>query len=134
MRLSQGKVEESEAFHRKALKQYQSTIRNRHHRTADVCHKLAQHCLRRDLFGDAMDFVAQALKVWYVDQEKYAPEIARTTFLKAKLHFASGDEQNATALFRKAISMRCKLRPNAGEDEKSLQEEDFDEVVTFWSR
>ncbi|KAJ3541339.1 hypothetical protein NM208_g4656 [Fusarium decemcellulare] len=74
VRFSQGKIEESEDFHRKALKQYQSTIRNHHHRTADVCHKLAQHCLRGELFDEGMEFIEQALKVWNVDREKTKDE------------------------------------------------------------
>ncbi|KAF5011182.1 hypothetical protein FDECE_2668 [Fusarium decemcellulare] len=134
VRFSQGKIEESEDFHRKALKQYQSTIRNHHHRTADVCHKLAQHCLRRELFGEGMEFIEQALKVWKVDKDKYAPEIARTTFLKAKTVLAAGKEYEAARSFHEAVSLRGNLTSATPVVESSLQEKDFDELVTFWSR
>ncbi|KAI1456285.1 P-loop containing nucleoside triphosphate hydrolase protein [Annulohypoxylon moriforme] len=130
---SQGRIEESESFHSRALKQYQSTIR-RHHRTADVCHKMAQHCLRKRLFEEALEFVDQALKVWHVDPEKYAPEIARTSYLKAKVLFSAGQEEEGTKLFRTAASMRRKLTGDSAQGDKDLNEDEFDRLVTFWSR
>lgn len=51
---SQGKIEESEAYHRRALKQLQATVGINHHRFADVCHRVAQHCLRQDECSYAM--------------------------------------------------------------------------------
>ncbi|KAK0102667.1 hypothetical protein ONS95_006270 [Cadophora gregata] len=54
VRFSQGLIEESENYHRRALAQYQSTIGNNHHRTADVCHRVAQHCLRHRELEAAM--------------------------------------------------------------------------------
>lgn len=41
-----GKKEESFMFHRKALLHYKSTLGNNHHRTADVCVKVAEHSIR----------------------------------------------------------------------------------------
>ncbi|KAF4450028.1 tetratricopeptide repeat domain-containing protein [Fusarium austroafricanum] len=134
VRFSQGKIQESEDFHYKALQQYQSTIGNHHHRTADVYHKVAQHCLRKNLFEEALEFIEQALKVWKVDTDKYAPEIARTTFLKAKTLFAAGKEQEATQSFQKAKALIRKLRPEPWMGKGDLQEQDFDDLVTFWSR
>ncbi len=124
---------ESEDFHRRALKQYQSTIRNRHHRTADVCHKMAQHCLRNGLLEDAIVFIDQALKNWSVDLEIYAREIARTSFLKAEVLTEAGRENDAAKLFQEAASMRHKIT-KVWRDGKDLREEDFDELVTFWSK
>ncbi|KAJ5623412.1 hypothetical protein N7490_012017 [Penicillium lividum] len=133
VRFSQGRIKESEDFHRRALQQYQSTIRNSHHRTADVCHTMAQHCLRNRLFDDATVFIDQALKNWSVDSETYAREIARTSYLKAKVLSEAGQEDEATSLLQEAASIRHKI---TGEerDGKDLREEDFDELVTFWSR
>jgi tetratricopeptide (TPR) repeat protein len=135
VRYSQRRIEESEDLHLRALKQYQSTIRNRHHRTADVCHKMAQHCLRKRLFDKALGLIDQALKVWTVELDKYAPEIARTSYLKAKVLFSAGREEEATKLFKTAASMRRKIKiESQREDDRDLKEEDFDELVTFWSR
>lgn len=47
VRYSQGRLEESEQFHRDALKTFQAAVGNKYHRTADMCHKLAQHSMRR---------------------------------------------------------------------------------------
>ncbi|KAJ5160405.1 uncharacterized protein N7482_007409 [Penicillium canariense] len=133
VRFSQGRIKESEDFHRRALQQYQSTIRNRHHRTADVCHKMAQHCLRNGLYDDAIGFIDQALKNWSVDSETYARETARTSYLKAKVLSEARQEDETTKLLQEAASMRHKIT-GVERDGKDLQEEDFDELVTFWSR
>ncbi|KAI0483545.1 P-loop containing nucleoside triphosphate hydrolase protein [Xylaria cf. heliscus] len=131
---SQGSIKESEEFHMRALKQYQSTIRNRHHRTADVCHKVAQHCLRKGEFEEASKLVDHGLKVWNADVNTYAPEIARTTYLKAKILFAAGQEDEATRLFKIATSSRRKITGDLTRKDKDLNEDHFDELVAFWSR
>lgn len=133
MRYDQGLLEESEAYHRKALAQYQSTIGNFHHRTADVCHKVAQHCLRNHRLDQAEALVEQALKVWSVDEKAYQPEIARTTFLKSKVLFASGKGEEATETASIARNLGHNLRQDVS-DVAELAEEDFDHLVTFWSR
>ncbi|KAK8068768.1 hypothetical protein PG994_005384 [Apiospora phragmitis] len=129
----QGRTEKSEHLHYKALAQYQSTIGNHHHRTADVCHKVAQHCLRNGGKDQAMRLVDQALQVWSVDKSAYLPEIARTTFLKAKIAMALDRETEAMTLYRKAASLRKRLTSQPKEHDQ-LSESDFDELVTFWSR
>lgn len=133
MRYDQGLLEESEAYHRKALAQYQSTIGNIHHRTADVCHKVAQHCLRSHRLEQAEALVEQALKVWSVDERIYQPEIARTTFLKSKVLRARGKDEEATEIASIARTLGGSLRRD-GSDAGELTEEDFDQLVTFWSR
>jgi hypothetical protein len=127
---------ESEDFHSRAPKHYQSTIRNRHHRTADVCHKMAQHCHRNGLYDEALGFVDQALKVWTVDEDKYAPEIARSSYLKSKVLFLADRVDEATTLFKFAASARRKLTGDheRGSGDFDLTEDDFDRLVTFWSR
>ncbi|KAJ5697884.1 hypothetical protein N7488_011568 [Penicillium malachiteum] len=133
LRFSQGLLDESEEFHRRALQQFQSTIGNHHHRTADVCHRMAHHCLRKGLLDEATHFINQALKIWSIDTDKYENEIARTTYLKAKVIFTSGQEDEATRLFQSAALMRRKLTVLRSH-EMDLTEHDFDCLVTFWSR
>ncbi|KAK8052676.1 hypothetical protein PG996_011977 [Apiospora saccharicola] len=131
--LDQGHVEKSEQFHWRALAQYQSTIGNHHHRTADVCHKVAQHCLRNGQKEQAAWLIDQALHVWSVDNAAYLPEIARTTFLKAKVALALGNETEALDLYKQAASLRKSLTSQPKKHDQ-LGEADFDELVTFWSR
>lgn len=94
---------------------------------------MAQHCLRNGLFDDAIGFIDQALKNWSVGPETYAREIARTSYLKAKVLSEAGREDDATKLLQEAASMRHKIT-GVERDGKDLREEDFDELVTFWSR
>ncbi|KAK8084485.1 hypothetical protein PG997_005756 [Apiospora hydei] len=123
----------SEQFHVKALTQYKSTLGAHHHRTADVCHKVAQHCLRNGQKEEAYRLTDQALNVWAVDESAYRPEIARTTFLKAKVAWALERETDALNLYRKAAKLRRKLT-NQHKKHDQLSESEFDELVTFWSR
>lgn len=134
VRYSQGRIDESAEFHNKALQQYQSTIRNHHHRTADVCHKVAQHCIRNGRLSEAIEFIDQALKVWSADAEKYRPETARTSFLKAKVLSLLGQEAEARDLFHSAATLRSKVAKVPEKPVEDLTENDFDELVTFWSR
>lgn len=39
--------DEAFAIHKDCLKQYESTLDRFNHRTADACHKLAEHYIRR---------------------------------------------------------------------------------------
>lgn len=133
MRYDQGFFEESEAYHRKALAQYQSTIGNLHHRTADLCHKVAQHCLRGHRLDQAEALVEQALKIWLVAEKVYQPEIARTTFLQSKILQAKGKIHEAEEANLIAKSLLGRLRRDSTEAD-GLTEEDFDQLVTFWSR
>jgi len=79
-------------------------------------------------------FVDNALAVWEIAPRSYEAEIARTTFLKAKILYQHGDQNQAKRLFRQAVRSRSKIRGEASVDDGSLTEEDFDGLVTFWSR
>lgn len=54
VRCSQGRLDESEIYHRRALAQAQATVGNLHHRFADICHRVAQHCLRKGEYDHAL--------------------------------------------------------------------------------
>ena len=64
----------------------------------------------------------------------YGPEIARTTFLKARLREAQGNWAEAQILREQAAILREKIREAPEVAIKDLEEKDFDELVTFWSR
>ncbi|KAL9095194.1 MAG: hypothetical protein Q9165_002450 [Trypethelium subeluteriae] len=134
IRYDQGRFEESEEWHEKALSHYQVTLGNNHHKTADLCHRVAQHCIRRGESTSARILVDQALKVWRVRESVYAPEIARTTFLKAKIIMKQGDESKARELFKDAKSLRNRIPRAPEKADADLRESDFDELVTFFSR
>ncbi|KAL9078237.1 MAG: hypothetical protein Q9157_002855 [Trypethelium eluteriae] len=134
IRYDQGRFEESEQWHEKALLHYQVTLGNNHHKTADLCHRVAQHCIRRGELKAARTLVDQALKVWRLRESVYTPEIARTTFLKAKIIMKQRDEFIATSLFKDAKSLRGRIPGAPEKADADLRESDFDNLVTFFSR
>lgn len=134
VRASQNRLDDAFELHQNALLQYKSTIGNNHHRTADLCHKVAQHYIRLELLDQALTAINQALKVWTVDKVTYQPEIARTSFLKGKLLDKMGSHDEAVGWFRDAFDLRRRLVPGDEKRIEGLEEDDFDELVTFWSR
>lgn len=78
--------------------------------------------------------IEQALKAWNMQAASYGPEIARTTFLKSKLAGLLGDQVNADKLRGEAAELRARIATALPKAVHELQEEDFDELVTFWSR
>lgn len=78
--------------------------------------------------------IDQALKVWGVYNQIYRPELARTTFLKARVLFKKGDDKQALKLFKEAVKLRNLIPQAKSKPEQDLGEKDFDELVMFWSR
>ncbi|KAF2116999.1 tetratricopeptide repeat domain-containing protein [Lophiotrema nucula] len=135
VKYDQGEFEIAERFHHRALVHYQRTLGNNHHKTADLCHKMAQHCFRREEFENAnRALIGQALKIWRLKETVFAPEIARTTFLEAKVYMQSGDVQRAAGLFKEARDLRNSISGARKKGDASLREADFDDLVTFFSR
>lgn len=82
-------------------------------------------------FNSAM--INGALDIWSIDPSAHKNEIARTTFLKAKLFEATDKMQKASV----ASKVACRLRKEITKedrDAKSLTTGDFDEIVAFWTR
>ncbi|KAL2879140.1 hypothetical protein SGCOL_005563 [Colletotrichum sp. CLE4] len=146
VRLSQGRVEESEQFHKDALKTYQGAVGSKYHRTADMCYKLAQHSIRRgdrSSLRNAMTLVDQALVTYDANEGAHVPEIARTTFMKARILYKMKllDDQNDEIshkedieLLEKAHLMYRQLVPSTQIPPGALRESHFEDLVTFWSR
>jgi hypothetical protein len=64
----------------------------------------------------------------------FTPEIARTTFLRAKVLNQEGETQEATSLFKQARDLRNSIPGAPKRSDAHLREKDFDELVTFFSR
>lgn len=134
VRWDQGKFSVSKTYHKRALRQYISTLGKLHHRTADVCHRVAMHCLRDRELKEAGRLIDQALDSWRADAESFRQEIARTTWLKASHRAKSGNPAEAEELREQAAAMRRELRPDDDRTAHDLTYADFDELVAFWSR
>ncbi|KAM5481580.1 hypothetical protein McanCB56680_004116 [Microsporum canis] len=78
--------------------------------------------------------IDQALKVYSLRESIYLPELARTTFLKAQFAMNSGDVLEAIELFKNAKDMRSQIPDAPCKPDASLREDDFDQLVTFFSR
>lgn len=78
--------------------------------------------------------VESALKAYNLERSIYLPEIARTTFLKAILKLHQGKAEDAKELRREAASLGERFADVLPIDVDALEEGDFDELVTFWSR
>ncbi|KAF7197496.1 hypothetical protein HII31_01306 [Pseudocercospora fuligena] len=124
----------SEIWHTRALKQYTKSLGPRHHRTADVRHRVAMHCLRKEDHIEAGALIDQALESWGMDPESFGPEIARTTWLKAKQQIQAGNSIASAELSEQAVGMRRRLGPRDLRAASELKDEDFDDLVAFWSR
>lgn len=129
-----------------------------HHRTADLCHKVAQHLIRTERYEEALlvvlplplvhkvvkhdpslnldhrNHVDRALVIWEYDPNVYKPEIARTSFLKAWLLEELGMDLKARVLYKRAYALRRELVPALGKSDAELDDDDFDALVTFWSK
>ncbi|KAL1638138.1 hypothetical protein SLS58_008975 [Diplodia intermedia] len=156
-----GRREESLRFHRKSLLHYKSTLGNNHHRTADVCVKVAEHSIRMKQEDTAMygspelfAFVSaaksfdidilstralldHALKA-YSNSKTYVPEKARALFKRSqvlKMMRSNKDAeetlQDATELYHEAVG---KEESAKGKKAEELADQDFVELIAFWSR
>lgn len=144
---SEEDFEAAQRYHRKALWQYTNSIGPSHHRTADVCHRVARHCIRDRQFNEAAELIRQALTAWGLSPDRYANEVARTTFLQARLMREQNNETEYLRLKFEAIRLLRQIwerwsplgevnqilsSRELGEGEET--ENDFDSLVTFWSR
>ena len=64
----------------------------------------------------------------------YLPELARTTFLKAKLEMHLGNGMEVKIAFKVARDLRARIPYAAHKSDATLVEADFDCLVTFFSR
>ncbi|KAI0100946.1 tetratricopeptide repeat domain-containing protein [Nemania sp. FL0031] len=134
LRSLQGRLDEAYQEHFKALQLYIDTVGWTNQRTAEARHKVAEHFIRMQRYDEAITMINEALKIWDYDASVYKPELARTTFLKARLLEQLGETQKANIAFQAAQRLRDDVVPNDKRDVRSLEPEDFDCLLAFWSR
>ncbi|KAI4935511.1 uncharacterized protein J4E92_002802 [Alternaria infectoria] len=130
-----GKGEALEWYER-AYRHYGKTIGKYHHRSADVCHKLAEQYIELGNFDQAHDYIDHALKVFQT-RDYYKPERARTGNLKSVLLRREDNDEEADKIYEEAkklygehMTERNKNNPKG----KCPEIADFDGKVAFWSR
>ena len=87
-----------------------------------------------NFFPPTRKLIDQALKVWRTNKPVYKPELARTSFLKARVLFQQKDDKRASELFKEAVKLRNSIPNVKSKPDRDLEEKDFDNLVTFWSR
>ncbi|KAI0396025.1 hypothetical protein F5Y17DRAFT_465366 [Xylariaceae sp. FL0594] len=130
---SQGQFYESLDFHLRCFQQFKTVLGMNHHRVGDICHRVAGHCIRGQLYSQAEEYLNTALKIF--DSRTYLlNERARTTFRKGRLYQLMGRDIEAGYHLSQAYQMRRQLKPEDARPLEELVEADFDELVAFWSR
>ncbi|KAL2070235.1 hypothetical protein VTL71DRAFT_13261 [Oculimacula yallundae] len=124
---------ESFEIHKDSLVQYESTLGKFNHRTADACHKLAEHYIRMKKDSLAQEFLDRALSIWG-DRQWFQNESARSSFLRGTHLKSMGGAANIE-LGNRWIDRATLLRRQILPDEKprELETVDFDDLVCFWS-
>ncbi|MCJ1430727.1 hypothetical protein MMC27_000077 [Xylographa pallens] len=128
----QGKMDESYDAHSRALAHYLATVRSHYWRTAQLYAKLGEHHTRKNQPILASIFFDQALRV-FQSHVYYAPEVARTTFKLSKLSRLEGEIDDAQLKLKTARSAYKRINPNY-DGKSKLSEEDFDQIVGFYSQ
>ncbi|KAI0858271.1 hypothetical protein F4860DRAFT_486771 [Xylaria cubensis] len=134
LRVLQDRLDEAYQEHSKALQLYIDTVGWTNQRTAEARHKVAEHLIRMQRYDEAITMINEALKIWSYDAMVYKPELARTTFLKARLLEQLGKTQKANIAFKVVQRLRADVVPNDKRDVRSLEPQDFDCLLAFWSR
>jgi hypothetical protein len=118
-----------------------------HHLTADMCFKVADHYLRKQVYIEAKlvnlvhylqtDFSRklfdQAVQI-YGHHDFFMPERARLHHKIAALFTARGEHDQAAESSSEAQALYRKLVPQDQRPVSELVDADFDKQITFWSR
>ena len=117
-------------WHQRALVQFRSTGGDTHYSTAWACYKVAEHHIRRQEYPQARSLLEQVLKA-YQDRPYYRQEIARTTFLFARLHRLLGDDVAADRMLEMSVDLVNALFPDRRCSPGDLTEDDFDGFSSY---
>jgi len=75
-----------------------------------------------------------ALECWTLNADLFQPELARTTWVKAKLLEELGESLKASLAFKVASRIRAKIVPDDCRDVRDLADEDFNCLLEYRSR
>ncbi|KAI1841737.1 hypothetical protein JX266_012105 [Neoarthrinium moseri] len=131
LQIAQGEWEKAFRTHSHALKIYQHTLGDKHHRTADLCYKVGWHYHARKQYVEAMDLLHQALCVFDARPTWYRNEISRTKYKLGCVLQDMGKLNEGSQLINDAEQIR---RDILGPGVAPGDERNFDELVMFWSR
>ncbi|KAF2092428.1 TPR-like protein, partial [Rhizodiscina lignyota] len=127
---SQDNQDKAFDYHRRALQQYKSTLGNRHHRTADVFVKVAEHHIRLKQHEMALALLDHALGA-YSSAPHFMPEKVRASFKRSQALRCLQRTDEANSELSKCFKL---YDENRKVKETDLSDADVDELITFWSK
>jgi tetratricopeptide (TPR) repeat protein len=140
--VSRGMHDDGFEYHRQALLHYKRTLGNRHHRTADVFVKLAEHAIRLGHYENALAFLDHAHEA-YSDSAYYLPEKVRISFkrslaLRRLRRVAEADSELSKCFKQYNMLFNNLVRSQRAKEgdrkkERDLCDADFDNLIAFWS-
>jgi tetratricopeptide (TPR) repeat protein len=135
-----GNVESSLDYHRRALMHYKLTLGNRHHRTADVFVKVAEHHIKLGNYDMALALLNHALGAFSISHT-YIPEKMRACWMRSKALSALGKTDEAESELANCYQVYVRLRskregdgPKIKDRPSELDDEDIDDLIVFWSK
>ncbi|KAF2656291.1 TPR-like protein [Lophiostoma macrostomum CBS 122681] len=137
-----GNVKDSVDYHRRALMHYKSTLGNRHHRTADLFVKMAEHHIRLNKNGMALALLDHAFEA-YSSSNTFVPEKARAWWMRHKALKAQGKLDEAGVeldkcfqVYRRWVEERQREGTWGGvlKRAEDLEDRDIDPLIVFWSK
>ncbi|KAJ5528253.1 hypothetical protein N7513_012412 [Penicillium frequentans] len=130
---AEDKLAEAMSTHVKVLSLWTKTLGQRHHKTSDAMYKVGWHLHRRQEYVQAMEMFEKALNIYESQPHLYKSEIARTKYKIGCLKQDTKHHSEGAALIREAERIRQQIVP-AEDWEPAKGEEDFDNIVQFWTR
>lgn len=119
---------------------YKSTLGNRHHRTADVFVKVAEHNIKLGNYDMALALLDHSLDAFAISRT-YMPEKTRAAWMRyqalkglGRMKEAENELMNCHQIYwklrakRTESSLRVKTKP------EELDDSDIDDLIVFWSK
>lgn len=119
---------------------YKSTLGNRHHRTADVFVKVAEHNIKLGNHEMALALLDHSLDAFSISHT-YMPEKSRAGWMRYKALKGLGRIKEAETELGNCYQTYVKLRRKRGEGglevkrgPHELDDQDIDDLIVFWSK
>lgn len=119
---------------------YKSTLGNRHHRTADVFVKVAEHNINMGNYDMALALLDHSLDAFSISHT-YMPEKTRAGWMRYRAFKGLQRENEAAIELRNCYQSYVKLRQKREEqgikikkDASELNDDDIDDLIVFWSK
>lgn len=133
MTAAEKRFEQAFATHSQSLRLYQAVLGKNHHKTADARHKCAWYMHRQRDYINARNLLTEALATYESEPTYFRNEIARTSYKLGCVLQDMGELAEGLNRLIRGEQLRQDIVPPETWA-PATGEEDFDEIVMFWSR